>query len=158
MTVQQEQAKQLAKLLLEYSSNEGAYFEYDDLDNWIKQLCAPNMYSDLNLWRVVVPPKVWTPKHSINLKLECGDEAMLPKNLARTLYNVSLLHAWATEHGYLKEWVKGENNYYIHKDDVEWDWDWTVYYTNPEKIYMTKEGSELTAKALNEGFLVLEGI
>jgi len=70
---------------------------------------------------------------------------------------VMRLHALAEQLGGLKEWKKGEENYYIYKEhNKNWIYDYTTKHYFPETVYMTKKCAEKICEMLNNGEFSLE--
>ena len=86
------------------------------------------------------------------------DTEQQAEDLVNRLKQLAKLHAWAGENDYLKEWVEGEHNCYVVFDSEYENWVTHSHHTLYEifQVYMTKEGAEKTAEALNSGTLCLD--
>ena len=80
-------------------------------------------------------------------------------DLVKRLKQLATLHAWACEHGYLKEYYYNGDNYFVYYNADPKIMAWQIgihdYTHSSNTIYMSEEGAEATANALNEGVLVL---
>ena len=113
--------------------------------------------------------KQWVPKYipsyEINTNVDYQAIAFYIKiagrkpaeDLAKRLKQLATLYAWANEHGFLRDWETGVDNYYVYYDHgyKEWMFDSYNSYESPNEIYMSKGGAIATVEALNDGVLVL---
>lgn len=125
-------------------------------------------------------PVEWEPKYIINISTSridartdehevalstVVDNEEQADDLAQLLSRTARLHAWSSEHGYLKEWEdedanwyvfhNGDDNWYVFPNGGKWQSASVKMFNTPTEVYMTKEGAEATAEALNDGILTL---
>ena len=171
--------KELAELIQQWSDNPDSYFTIGG----VKSIYTPNSESNLNDWKLIVPPKKWKSKYhekgfyvEANGNVENFDDVpdtfqnellaqfrvretkKQAKDLAKILKEVSLIDAWACEYGYKIQFEYDKpDNYFIfyHAASKEWIYSNAYYVKHPGRVYMTEEGCRLLCKKLNSGEIEL---
>ena len=165
-----KQIKEIAKMWQELAENEDAYFENikNRQSEWEKTNLAPNIDSDLDNWRVTIPPKKWTPtlkKYQIDKDLKVYEHwshvtaTVLSRNtveqaerLANKIRTLATISAYVDEHDGHAEFVYGQENHFIVNIEIkmyEKTSAWTNY--SPERVYMTKSCAVELADKINSG-------
>lgn len=171
--------EQLVELYKQYAVEDTSYFEYSYLsEKWSKSTTTPNIQSNLDNWRLVIPLKIYEPKIGewyVNLfnnpiqinnfitadDLESARKAGIiretkgqAEELAKILRETCMLHAWACENRVNSKFIENECSYsvMISKEKASP----TMHFTYKYGVaYMTKEGANSAAKLINSGELVL---